>query len=427
MGRMLRCAVVSAIGLLFAVLSVYASGSAEKATTPATVAGKSGSVTMWDFPLTANDQKLFEPLIRSFTEKYPKISVNVQVIPWNGRYEKMLAAIAGGDPPNVVYLNSFQIPLFASTGNLVNMSATMPASDLASYNPGALKALTYNGKVYAVPILTENLGYFYNVDLFRKAGLDPNNPPQTWRELEHALKVLTVKDAQGNTVQWGGEFDLNRPSPITSILPFVWQAGGEPLDSSGNVVIDSPAAVRALTFIKGLFDKGYIQKSDISGGGLHFASGKIGIDLQMEPFDVAKVAKENPNLNFKVGPILRDNKKIGYVTVGAYGIFSKASDRGAAVQWLTYLTNKANTLYILKNTGFMSPRTDLKPAEYLTDPRLVFMASQAKWATGTGPISTHYAQILNVLGSSFNSIILGIKSPQQGLDEAAAQIKSIVK
>lgn len=385
------------------------------------------TVTMWSFPLTGNDYELFSPIIEEFTKRNPDTEINLQVIPWKGRYEKMLTAIAGGSPPEVIYLNHFQIPLFASTDNLVCLTDVVDPQIIEKYQPGAIKGASYQNKVYALPILTENLGYFYNVNLFEEVGLDPDNPPEAWQEMEHAIATLTKKDASGQTIQWGARFDLNRPSPITSVMPFIWQAGGKILDEKGNAAINSPECARASTFLLGLFEKGYIQKSNITGGGLSFASGKIGVELQREPFDIAKVENENPDLVFKVGPILKDRVKIGYLTVGSYGIFSASKNKDVALKWVLFLTNHDSTVHVLKNTGFTSPRNDIEPDEYLLDPRLKFMVSQAKYARGTGPMTIHYMEILDTLTSTFNSIFLGLQSPKEALDEAAARIQEIVK
>ena len=84
----------------------------------------SGTVTMWSFPLSSDDAAMFEPIIQAFNEQYPNVTIDIQHLPWSGRYEKMLTAIAGGEAPNVVYLNDFQVPLFAATDKLV------PVSDL---------------------------------------------------------------------------------------------------------------------------------------------------------------------------------------------------------------------------------------------------------------------------------------------------------
>lgn len=244
--------------------------------------------------------------------------------------------------------------------------------------------------------------------------------------MKDAIAKLTKTDENGEITQAGARFDLNRPSPVTSIMNQVWQAGGNILDENNNVVINSEETANALNFIKSLFDDGYIQKSNITGGGFEFASGKVGIELEVEPSKVTQVANANPDLNFKVGPILTGEKKIGYVTVGSYAMFSKAENREATIAWIKFLTNKENTQSILAASGFMSPRKDISAADYMTDDRLVFMSTQSEWATGTGPMNSHYSEILEVLGSEFNSILLGIKSTEDGLKEAQTKIEAIM-
>lgn len=387
----------------------------------------SGTVTMWSFPLSGDDAALFDSIVAKFNELYPDVTIDIQHLPWSGRYEKMLTAIAGGEAPNVVYLNDFQVPLFAETDNLVPITDLYTQEELeAMYTEGALNAVSSDGTVYAVPILQNSLGYLYNVDLFEEAGLDPDNPPETWEELKEAIAKLTVKDENGEIIQAGARYDLNRPSPITSIMNFVWQAGGDILDENGSVIINSEETANALNFIKSLFDEGYIQVSNITGGGFEFASGKVGIELDVEPSKVTQVANANPDLNFKVGPILTGEKKVGYVTVGAYALFSKAGNRDATIAWVKFLTNQENTQTILGASGFMSPRKDVDAADYLTDERLAFMGTQSEWATGTGPMNAHYSEILEVAGAEFNSILLGIKSTEEGLADAQSQIEAIM-
>lgn len=387
----------------------------------------SGTVTMWAFPLSSDDAAMFQPIVSAFNELYPNVTIDIQHLPWSGRYEKMLTAIAGGEAPNVVYLNDFQVPLFAATDNLVPVTELYSEEELSEiYTEGALNALSYNGTVYAVPILQNSLGYMYNVDLFIEAGLDPDNPPATWDELKEAAAKLTKTDANGEIVQAGIRYDLNRPSPITSIMNFVWQAGGNILDENNQVIINSPETANALNFIKSLFDEGYIQKSNMTGGGFEFTSGKVGIELDAEPSKVTQVANANSELNFKVGPILTGEKKIGYVTVGSYAMFSKAANREATIAWVKFLTNAENTKAILSQSGFASPRKDVDSSSYLTDERLAYIASQAQWATGTGPMNAHYSEILEILGSEFNAILLGIKSTEDGLQTAQQQIEALM-
>ncbi len=387
----------------------------------------SGTVTMWSFPLTSDDEALFTPMIEAFNELHPNITIDIQYLPWDGRYEKMLTAIMGGDAPNVVYLNDFQVPLFAASDNLVAITDIYTQEELESmYTAGSLSALSYDDTVYALPILQNSLGYLYNVDLFEAAGLDPDNPPETWEEMEEAIAKLTIYDESGELIQAGARYDLNRPSPVTSIMNFVWQANGNVLDADDNVIINSEETKSALEYVKSLFDNGYIQISNITGGGYEFSSGNVGIELDVEPSKVAQNVAANPDLNFKVGPILTGKEKVGYVTVGSYAMFSNADDREATIEWIKFLTNQENTQTILAASGFMSPRTDVLAEDYLTDERLVFMASQSEWATATGPMNSHYSEILEVLGSQFESILLDIKTVDEGLAEEQSQIEAIM-
>ena len=87
--------------------------------------------------------------------------------------------------------------------------------------------------------------------------------------------------------------------------------------------------------------------SNITGGGFDFASGKVGIELDVEPSKVTQVANANPDLNFRVGPILTGRTQDGL----CYGRFLchvlQAENRDATIAWVKFLTNQENTRTIL--------------------------------------------------------------------------------
>ena len=106
--------------------------------------------------------------------------------------------------------------------------------------------------------------------------------------------------------------------------------------------------------------------------------------------------------------------------------FLRRIDREATVAWVKFLTEAKNAQRILAASGFASPRKDVNSADYLTDERLAAIASQAEWAKGTGPMNPHYSEILEVLTAEFNSILLGVKSTEKGLEDAQSQIEMIM-
>lgn len=124
---------------------------------------------------------------------------------------------------------------------------------------------TKDGKVYAVP--TPGFAYYgilYRKDLVAAAGLDPENPPRTWKEFAAWCERLTFPDKSipGATVQRGQRaFGIeNRP---WGFLPWVGAAGGDVVrtNSAGawEACFDSPECLRAAAFLKDLIGRGVVR------------------------------------------------------------------------------------------------------------------------------------------------------------------------
>src|SRR3546814_9426184 len=90
---------------------------------------------------------------------------------------------------------------------------------------------------------------YYNKDLVKAAGLDPERAPATWGELVEYSKKLTKKDAAGNVTQWG----IKIPSG-GAFAYWLFQALTTPNDAilmneEGNqVYLDKPAVIEAAQF-----------------------------------------------------------------------------------------------------------------------------------------------------------------------------------
>jgi sn-glycerol 3-phosphate transport system substrate-binding protein len=59
------------------------------------------------------------------------------------------------------------------------------------------------GKVWGVPFQRSTIVLYWNKELFKEAGLDPNRPPENWKEMLEYAQKLTKRDASGNVTQWG--------------------------------------------------------------------------------------------------------------------------------------------------------------------------------------------------------------------------------
>ena len=116
--------------------------------------------------------------------------------------------------------------------------------------PKSLKAVTFNGKSYAIPFWGEGTALYYRTDLFQEAGLE--NPPDTWEEFrDFALKLTKPSEViYGAGLGYGsGNSDAEWLS-----RSMIWAFGGSIFDESGTkVAFNSPETLEAAKFISALF------------------------------------------------------------------------------------------------------------------------------------------------------------------------------
>ncbi len=119
--------------------------------------------------------------------------------------EKLLTAVAGGNPPALHYADRFTVPQFAQQGFFSDITDLAQTAGLkgADYYPFAWEEATYKDKVYALPFDTDTRALWYNKDIMKEAGLDPEKPPTTLDELRTVTKALNKKDATGQVTRYG--------------------------------------------------------------------------------------------------------------------------------------------------------------------------------------------------------------------------------
>lgn len=136
----------------------------------------------------------------------------VRRIPVADIVPKAMVAIAGGDPPDLCGLYSFNIPQLAESRAALAFEEIAPTGqeiDPAIYAPSVARLLTYRGRQWAAVTSCYALGLYCNLAHFRDAGLDPSALPRTIQELDSAAERLTVRDPDGALRRTG--FQQNLP------------------------------------------------------------------------------------------------------------------------------------------------------------------------------------------------------------------------
>lgn len=155
-----------------------------------------------------------------------------------------------------------------------------------------------DGKMASMPFNSSTAILWYNKDAFQKAGLDPEKPPQTWKELvEYARKIVKNKVTKyGFTVTWFSWTQFEQFSAIHNI-PFATRQNGF-LGLDARLAFSHPLFRRHLENLKKLSDEGvFIYGGRDSAPGNLFLSGEVAILLESS----AAYAGISANANFKWG------------------------------------------------------------------------------------------------------------------------------
>ena len=172
--------------------------------------------------------------------------------------QKTLLATAGGDPPDIAGIYLFNICSFADRNALMPLDDFMradgstPEQFVGHYAPAYTAAGSYRGRVWAVPSTPTTFALFWNKDLFRAAGLDPNQPPRTLAEMDAMSAKLTVRDRAGNLQRVGFLPQLSNGL----IWAFPQWFGGQIFDGTNVTIGTNPANLRGYQWVAG-FSRAY--------------------------------------------------------------------------------------------------------------------------------------------------------------------------
>ncbi|MFJ6772217.1 ABC transporter substrate-binding protein [Kitasatospora sp. NPDC091257] len=219
-------------------------------------------------------QAYWQGVISAFEQQNPKIKVDLQVINWNDIDTQVKTMVQNGNQPDILQTGGYAD--FAKNGQLYPAQEVLSAATTADLLPAMARAGEQDGTQYGIPFISSARMFLINNALFRKAGLDPANPPKTWADLTAAATAM--KNA-------GVEIPLGVPLGREEAQgeAFIWmlENHGGYQDAKGQYVINSQANIDTFTQLKSWVDAGLTEQSPASVNrtdlAKDFASGKVGM------------------------------------------------------------------------------------------------------------------------------------------------------
>lgn len=195
--------------------------------------GKTGTFTFWS--AYTGDSAIWEQKrVDAFNEAYADLGIkcDLQFVPDGAGINngKLLSAIAGGTAPDLIVTdNSISCYQYAAEGSFMGLDAVLDEIDLdvSSFFEGCKDVMYYNDVCYLIPQDTNVIMLYYNPEIAKECGLDPENPPKTIEELDSWSDAMTVKAADGSYNRLGIVPWLDSGNEAF-ILPFAEKQHGDP-------------------------------------------------------------------------------------------------------------------------------------------------------------------------------------------------------
>jgi len=282
--------------------------------------------------------------------------------------QRLLTAVAGGDPPDVVWFDRFAVGEWALRGAFQPLQPFLdrdlkerPDDPLTLRREQFFQACwdeaCFNGQLYAMPSETDNRALYYNMDILEKYAaqliplgcVDPENPakvgpPRTWDQLKECTRILSQRDAKGRLERVG--FIPNFGNSWLYI--YSWLNGGSFMSEDGlTCTLDTPENVGALVYMTELYDlmggaeevnafQSTLQTGDLDP----FLSGKVAMKIDGDGF-IQIIANGKRDLRFGVtlAPAPEGKTRLGWCGGWCWVIPTGARHPNEAWEFIKYMAS----------------------------------------------------------------------------------------
>ncbi len=306
---------------------------------PVWAVDKEGRTTIqfWNALTFGQPKEAMTALTEDFNQSQDEIYVEkLDVAGWMME-QKVLTATAGRVPPDVVLFDRFRVAAFAERGAFQPFDRYLGsyAIDGDNFFSTCWNEGIYQDHVFCLPFNTDVRVLYYNRALFREAGLDPDKPPRTWKELREYSQKLTKRDDEGHLTQVGFVPILGN----TWFYLYGWQKGGEFMSTDGKeITADHPKLIEAMQWIVDFMDQYGITDIEVFRSGFGGATEKHEFLEEKEAmvgeegFLLSLIQRYNPDLDFDVAPLPSPEDGVHATWSGGFGfVLPKGTEHSEAV------------------------------------------------------------------------------------------------
>jgi multiple sugar transport system substrate-binding protein len=411
--------------LAVAMTAACGGGSADSGATTAT-----GPIKIW---LSNNPDEIAwgKQMVKAWNADHPDQKVTAQEIPAGQTSEEVIAAaITAGNAPCLVFNTSpAAVPQFQRMGGLVPLDSFEGATEYIESRSGdvAQQYKSSDGQYYQIPWKSNPVMIFYNKDLMKKAGIDPENPPLATYDEFLATSRKIVDSGAAQAAIW--------PAPTSEFFQswfdfyplFAAQTGGQQLVEDGKAMFDSEAGMKVADLWATMYREGLAQKELYNGD--TFADQKAAMSI-VGPWAIAVYGEA---VDWGVAPVptaegTAPEDTYTFSDAKNVSVYSACDNQGTAWEVLKFATSEEQDGKLLEMTGQMPMREGLESvySDYFEqNPEYKTFADQAS-RTVEVPNVENSVEIWQTFRDAYSEAVIFGKTPvDQALSKAAAEVDQL--
>ncbi|MBI0539623.1 ABC transporter substrate-binding protein [Roseomonas sp. KE2513] len=421
----------------------FLTGSAAAAASLARPALAQGTATEISFFYPVAVGGAITRVIDGYAADFSRERPDIKVTPvYAGTYQetlvKVLTAHKSGTPPTLSVLLSTDMFTLIDEEAIVPLNGFVRTDAdkawLDDFYTGFMLNSQSGGQTWGIPFQRSTIVLYWNKDLFRQAGLDPEKAPASWAEHVAFAEKLTRRDAAGNVSQWGTQI------PSTGFGYWMLQAlaieAGDVLanQEGDRTFFDKPGVTEALQYWVDLAQKHKVHAPGIVEWGTtprDFLEGKTAM-MWTTTGNLTNI-RTNARFGFGVA-MLPANKRRGSPTGGGnFHIARKASptQQEAAFRFARWMTQPERAARWSIDTGYVGVSRAAYATQTMKDhvagfPAAAVARDQLEFAVAE--LSTHENQrVTKALGDNIQAALTGSKAPDRALRDAQAEAERILR
>lgn len=411
---------VLAIAVL-AALSLTACGNSNKSSSGSS--SKTTTITFWN-GFTASDGTNLKKIVADYNKtNKDHVKVKMDRMSWDNFNEKLPTAITAKKAPDFVAMNYGDMAGYVHNGTMKDMSNfyNYKGVDKSNFEKSAVNMGKINGKSYFIPMQVQGNYLYWNKDLYKKAGINPNSKVKTIAQYMNYAKRIK---ALGNGVQGTYWSDFAQWSLVY---------GGSILNKSETKsTINSAANRKVLNQFRQMM---YVEKlgnpstQGVAVDNLMFA-GKLGLEVS-GPWLNEGMIKNKINYGVTQFPTLEKNgKKQAWLAGVGFGIPSSTDDSKtkAIYSFVKYWNSKKiSERWSQENKCAPYLKDVAADKQIKNDPVISELAKQTSYSKVMWPGNVHASDITNnVITPMCNKVVTGSDVNTQ-LKLADKKINKILK